>query len=52
MATSSIPCGISDGLPVGLQLIASPMNDSIVLNLAYAFEQSTDWHHLKPQISI
>ena len=48
----SIPCGISEGLPVGLQLMASPMNDSIVLNLAYAFEQSTDWHHLKPQISI
>lgn len=48
----SIPCGISEGLPVGLQLMASPMNDSTVLNLAYAFEQSTDWHNLKPQISI
>ena len=48
----SIPCGISEGLPVGVQLMASPMNDSTVLNLAYAFEQSTDWHDLKPEISI
>jgi len=48
----SIPCGISEGLPVGLQLMAAPMNDSTVLNLAYAFEQSTDWHNLKPQIPI
>ena len=48
----SIPCGISEGLPVGVQLMSSPMNDSTVLNLAYAFEQSTDWHDLKPEISI
>lgn len=48
----SIPCGISEGLPVGVQLMASPMNDGVVLNLANAFEQSTDWHDLKPEISI
>ena len=48
----SIPCGISEGLPVGVQLMSSPMNDGVVLNLANAFEQSTDWHDLKPEISI
>ena len=48
----SIPCGISEGLPVGVQLMSSPMNDGVVLNLATAFEQSTDWHDLKPEISI
>ena len=47
----SIPCGISEGLPVGLQLMAAPLNDSNVLKLAYAYEQSTGWHDLKSPIA-
>lgn len=37
----SIPCGMSQGLPVGLQLIGPEMGDSSVLQAAHVFEQST-----------
>ena len=44
----SLPAGISDdGLPVGLQLVGRPFGEETVLRAAYAFEQSTQWHHKK-----
>ena len=43
----SIPCGFSsDGLPIGLQLMAKPFDEERLLRVAYAYEQATD-HHLK-----
>ena len=45
----SIPCGFSDeGLPVGLQIGGRPGADQTVLNVAYAYEQATDWHRQMP----
>jgi len=45
----SIPCGFNkDGLPVGLQIIGKPFNESEILQLAFAYEQSTPWHTKKP----
>ncbi len=35
----SIPCGMSDGLPVGMQLTGPQMGDDLVLTAAHAFEQ-------------
>lgn len=35
----SIPCGLSEGLPVGMQLIGPQMGDDLVLTAAHAFEQ-------------
>ncbi len=35
----SIPCGLSEGLPVGLQLTGPQMGDDLVLAAAHAFEQ-------------
>ncbi|MEN2986200.1 MAG: Asp-tRNA(Asn)/Glu-tRNA(Gln) amidotransferase subunit GatA [Thermodesulfovibrionaceae bacterium] len=47
----SIPCGFTlDGLPVGLQIIGKPFDEAGVLQLAYAYEQSTPWHKMKPVI--
>ena len=46
----SIPCGLSNGLPVGLQLIAKPFNESTILRAAHAFEQHTDHHQAVPQL--
>jgi aspartyl-tRNA(Asn)/glutamyl-tRNA(Gln) amidotransferase subunit A len=41
----SLPCGFTqDGLPIGLQIAGPPWGEAGVLRLAYAFEQSTDWH--------
>ncbi len=44
----SVPCGFSDGLPVGLQLAGSPFADALVLRAAFAYEQATDWHRQRP----
>ena len=45
----SLPCGFSDeGLPIGLQIGGRPGADQTVLNVAYAYEQATDWHHQRP----
>ncbi len=45
----SLNCGFSDeGLPIGLQIGGRPGADQTVLNVAYAFEQATDWHNRRP----
>ncbi len=45
----SLPCGLnSRGLPIGLQLLARPFDESTLLRAAHAFEQATDFHRLKP----
>lgn len=37
----SVPCGLADGLPVGLQVMAPQLKDDLVLRLAYHLEQAT-----------
>ena len=45
----SIPCGFtSAGLPIGLQIIGPHWREDKVLQLAYAYEQATDWHKRSP----
>ncbi|WP_372742621.1 Asp-tRNA(Asn)/Glu-tRNA(Gln) amidotransferase subunit GatA [Neptunomonas sp.] len=44
----SIPCGMSNGLPVGLQVIGNYFAEEKLLNVAHKFQQATDWHTLKP----
>lgn len=47
----SIPCGFtSANLPIGLQLIGRHFDEELVLRVAYAFEQSTEWHKRKPNL--
>jgi aspartyl-tRNA(Asn)/glutamyl-tRNA(Gln) amidotransferase subunit A len=50
----SIPCGFveTEGrqLPVGLQILGKELNEPIVLQIAYAYEQSTEWHKAKPDV--
>ncbi len=41
----SVPAGFSaDGLPIGLQLLGRPFGEGALLQVAYAFEQATDFH--------
>jgi aspartyl-tRNA(Asn)/glutamyl-tRNA(Gln) amidotransferase subunit A len=46
----SVPCGMVNGLPVGLQIIGDYYKEDVLFNLAYSFEQSTAWHKMKPSI--
>lgn len=46
----SIPCGFSDGLPLGLQIIGKYFDESTIYRVAHAFEQATDYHKQKPQL--
>lgn len=39
----SIPCGMSEGLPIGMMLIGRHYNESTIYQAAHAFEQSGDW---------
>jgi amidase len=40
----SIPCGMSQGLPIGMMLVGKHYNESTIYRAAHAFEQSGDWH--------
>lgn len=45
----SIPCGFtSNNLPIGLQIIGKHFDEESILKIAYAYEQSTDWHQRRP----
>ena len=46
----SVPAGMCDGLPVGLQFMASHFQEAKILRAAYAYEQATEWHTLRPEI--
>ena len=42
----SVPCGQSDGLPIGLMLIGKHWEESTIYRAAHAFEQAGDWRHV------
>ncbi len=39
----SVPCGLADGLPVGLMLIGPHYGETTIYRAAHAFEQGVDW---------
>ncbi len=47
----SLPCGFSEKLPVGLQLIAPAFAEARLLGAAHQFQQSTDFHLRTPELS-
>jgi amidase len=42
----NVPCGMLDGLPVGLTLVARHWHESVIYRAAHAFEQHDDWRSL------
>ena len=46
----SIPCGFSDNLPVGLQIIGPQWGEQKVFNVGYAYQKATDWHTKNPGV--
>jgi aspartyl-tRNA(Asn)/glutamyl-tRNA(Gln) amidotransferase subunit A len=47
----SLPCGINtEGMPIGMQLIGAWFADQAVLNTAFAYQSTTDWHTRRPSL--
>jgi aspartyl-tRNA(Asn)/glutamyl-tRNA(Gln) amidotransferase subunit A len=46
----SVPCGLSDGLPVGLQLIGNFFHEGRLLQAAHAYEQASGWANRLPDL--
>lgn len=46
----SVPCGLSKGLPLGLQIIGKHFDESTIYRVAHVFEQSTEHHKAKPEL--
>jgi len=44
----SIPAGLVNGLPVGLQIVGKDFAEAQLLNVAHKFQQATDWHEKSP----
>ena len=52
----SLPCGFAQTdqgteLPIGLQLLGKPLDEARILQIAHAYEQSTDWHKKRPPLA-
>ena len=46
----SVPCGFSDGLPVGVQFIGPHFSEETLLRTAHAYEAATEWSSARPEI--
>ncbi len=42
----SVPCGMGDGLPIGMMLVGKRYDEATIYKAAYAFEQAADWKTL------
>jgi len=45
----SLPAGMINNLPVGMQLIGNYFEEAKMLNIAHQFQSITDWHTQSPQ---
>jgi len=46
----SIPCGFTEGLPIGMQIMAPPFHEDVMLRVAYTFERNTSCKDRKPPL--
>lgn len=48
----SVPCGFSSkALPIGLQILGPALGEATILRVGHAYEQSTEWHHRRPDLT-
>ncbi|VVB55460.1 Amidase [uncultured archaeon] len=45
----SLPCGFSERLPIGMQVIGKHFDEAAILRTAFAFEENTDFHTRQPE---
>lgn len=47
----SVPCGFDDkGMPIGMQLISNVLQEKLLFEVAYSYEQSTNWYQRSPHL--
>jgi aspartyl-tRNA(Asn)/glutamyl-tRNA(Gln) amidotransferase subunit A len=46
----ALPCGFSEGLPVGMQLIARHGEEALLFQVGHAYQQVTEWHKMRPAL--
>jgi aspartyl-tRNA(Asn)/glutamyl-tRNA(Gln) amidotransferase subunit A len=46
----SVPCGLAGGLPVGMQLIGKLFDDTRLMQIAWAYQKSTNHHEARPAL--
>ena len=49
--TITLPCGVNEaGVPYAVQFMGSRLGEPLLLRIAHAYEQSTDWHIRHPSV--
>ena len=46
----SVPCGFSEGMPVGMQLIGPHFSEETLLRIGHAYEAATEWSAARPEV--
>ena len=46
----SVPCGISNGLPIGMQIMGPHLSEETLLKIGHLYQSQTDWHMKRPPI--
>lgn len=44
----SVPCGISNGLPIGMQIMGPHLSEETLLRIGHMYQSQTDWHMKHP----
>lgn len=48
----SVPCGMVDGLPVGIQFVGRPFDEKTLLQIAYAYEHHRGFDMPLPEVTL
>jgi aspartyl-tRNA(Asn)/glutamyl-tRNA(Gln) amidotransferase subunit A len=48
MPAVSVPCGMADGVPIGLQIMGRPFDETGILQIGMAYQELTTWHLRRP----
>ena len=44
----TVPCGISNGLPIGMQIMGPHLSEELLLRIGHLYQSQTDWHTRHP----
>jgi aspartyl-tRNA(Asn)/glutamyl-tRNA(Gln) amidotransferase subunit A len=44
----TVPCGISKGLPIGMQIMGPHLSEEMLLRIGHLYQSQTDWHTKHP----